>query len=613
LENKLKLHVTVEDFEKVEWQDELRRIQPKNGLGDQWCDYHRAFKDLAAASAARGEEREAKVFWLLFFAFHLPFDPEHDNRPFPPVEWTQNDTAFTLPRGFTAVHLDVFKAILTQSEVPEFQSRLGDILWTHRRDHQSARIAVQAYLQLHRAELEFKRLHVQFSPLKRAVQIAAQLSQRRWDDPLYVQVWNEVDRSVLRISSSSRSDLTKRLLKIALEQRWKPFQHYRDVALCLAESWRTPEGANSIFVIEFLRLAHCFARRDKDAESVKSISVKIAETHVERADFIEASSNQHAMVEADALADAIIEYRKIGGEKYNERIEQLEIRRKEAQRKARQQCKPFKIGFDVTGLVNMIKQSVENKDFDSGLRNLASLAPYPAKTAWAGETKQMSDGLLVSQLSTIIKTDSQDNVCKTTKGQNLDDENQRKEAILSEARSQAALNQKLVGIAVDPARKILASTAPASDCFGLLISDNTFIPPGRQEIYERGLKAGLDGDWLVCAHLLVPQLENSIRHVLACGDATMSKQRQDGTQDEIIKLKQMLENEEAVKFFGEDLVFDLEVLLVDPGDGNNLRNDVCHGFLDPKAFSSGAVHYLWWLTLHILFGFKQPAEAQSSS
>src|SRR5437868_2181144 len=41
-----------------------------------------------------------------------------------------------------------------------------------------------------------------------------------------------------------------------------------------------------------------------------------------------------------------------------------------------------------------------------------------------------------------------------------------------------------------------------------LVVNNPFVPSGREMIYARGLLAGLTGDMLVAAHLLVPQLEN---------------------------------------------------------------------------------------------------------
>jgi hypothetical protein len=50
--------------------------------------------------------------------------------------------------------------------------------------------------------------------------------------------------------------------------------------------------------------------------------------------------------------------------------------------------------------------------------------------------------------------------------------------------------------------------------FVFLLAGNPLIPPGHEGIYLRGLQSGFFGDWLVAMHLLIPQLEASLRHVL---------------------------------------------------------------------------------------------------
>jgi hypothetical protein len=56
-----------------------------------------------------------------------------------------------------------------------------------------------------------------------------------------------------------------------------------------------------------------------------------------------------------------------------------------------------------------------------------------------------------------------------------------------------------------------------------LVTDNPFIPPGRERIFAEGLHAGLMGNLLVAVHLLVPQFENSIREILTRAGAITSK------------------------------------------------------------------------------------------
>jgi hypothetical protein len=67
---------------------------------------------------------------------------------------------------------------------------------------------------------------------------------------------------------------------------------------------------------------------------------------------------------------------------------------------------------------------------------------------------------------------------------------------------------------VEPARAQINEEHGAQADWTWLTTDNPFIPEGRRVIYSRGLQAGLGGDFLVATHLLIPQLENSLRYTL---------------------------------------------------------------------------------------------------
>src|ERR1035441_2701303 len=67
-----------------------------------------------------------------------------------------------------------------------------------------------------------------------------------------------------------------------------------------------------------------------------------------------------------------------------------------------------------------------------------------------------------------------------------------------------------------------------------LVENNPFIPPGHEGLFLRGLHAGITGDLLVALHLLIPQIENSIRYVLSqyANEPRTSKLKDDLTQPE---------------------------------------------------------------------------------
>jgi len=133
----------------------------------------------------------------------------------------------------------------------------------------------------------------------------------------------------------------------------------------------------------------------------------------------------------------------------------------------------------------------------------------------------------------------------------------------------------------------------------LITSNNPFVPEGRELIYAEGLHAGLKGNFLVTAHLLIPQLEHSLREILYDMGIVPSSLDANGIQSEW-GLNRTLYQDETRQLLGEDLTFCLQGLLVSPF-GANLRNQMAHGLWTRNAFYSYATIYLWWIVIRILF------------
>ncbi len=113
------------------------------------------------------------------------------------------------------------------------------------------------------------------------------------------------------------------------------------------------------------------------------------------------------------------------------------------------------------------------------------------------------------------------------------------------------------------------------------------------------------GNFIVAAHLLIPQLENSFRYVMEQNGVETSELKDYGIQERIT-LGKILEHEEFIKVFGKDVSLDLKGLLVDRLYGN-LRNQMAHGCMSANSFFQASVVYLWWLTLRLcLTPFYKP-------
>jgi len=141
------------------------------------------------------------------------------------------------------------------------------------------------------------------------------------------------------------------------------------------------------------------------------------------------------------------------------------------------------------------------------------------------------------------------------------------------------------------------------------VEANPFIPPQHEGIFLRGFQAGFHGDLLVAMHLLVPQVETSIRHVFQQHGVITSTLDADGTQKKK-DLNFLLWLPEMEEIFVPDIAFDLRGILIDRF-GHNLRNESAHGLMPEYAFYQESSVYLWWLLMHICWRSYRMAQMQS--
>jgi hypothetical protein len=138
-----------------------------------------------------------------------------------------------------------------------------------------------------------------------------------------------------------------------------------------------------------------------------------------------------------------------------------------------------------------------------------------------------------------------------------------------------------------------------------LVSNNPFVPSGRENLFAKGLYAGLIGDFITSTHILIPQIENSVRYLLSNRGAITSgiDNKNNGIQQEHNLNTTLFPSKypQITSIFDEDTLFELQGLLIEKS-GSNLRNRMAHGLINDNEFFSPIFSYLWWVTLRLCFG-----------
>ncbi len=130
-----------------------------------------------------------------------------------------------------------------------------------------------------------------------------------------------------------------------------------------------------------------------------------------------------------------------------------------------------------------------------------------------------------------------------------------------------------------------------------LVVHNPFVPQGREELFAKGLIAGLRGDFLEALSILVPQMENSLRHLLEQSGLEISTQDSRGFQD-VILLGSILGKEQLGEILWPDIVKELKVLF-DDRQGPRLRHYIAHGLMNHDDFYGPLAIYAWWFIFYL--------------
>lgn len=151
-------------------------------------------------------------------------------------------------------------------------------------------------------------------------------------------------------------------------------------------------------------------------------------------------------------------------------------------------------------------------------------------------------------------------------------------------------------------RLLRDSKALSIDNIMTRVKESPIIDVNRQEIIRQALLAYEADNYITMCHLLVPQIEDAFRSLLDKSGKPVIRPQKDNNNPGYTQriLDDILKDDVVVDTFGEDFSYYARILLTDQR-GLNIRNNLCHGLVEP-AFFNGAIadrllHLLCVLTL----------------
>ncbi|HCQ22127.1 MAG: hypothetical protein AN481_17035 [Aphanizomenon flos-aquae LD13] len=603
--------LTKEDFINSGWKEVVNSSERKECLS-----YRMTFWNKAKQAEAAVNIREQILFEILAFVTGAAINPELNDEFFGEV--------FS---NLAEEYLNFLTEIAPEISDPELQARVADILWVKNGNYQMAQLAVEAYLEsakqledpqkwthcVYRIERSLRLARkINYKPEIVIEYIDEVLNRYQGEDPLWLSIklhellQDEKNINLLRktklLNTSKYSDLAKKgAIFQEFSKEWDKVRNY----------WKIKAEWHRI---------------EKNVEKAYTARMLAAETYMKEAEdsltkhptpYFKASHDLQKAFEAfERLQSQGTEEEKAV---IKNKLEQIHKRLLEYQQKSSNELITISSEFNISEEVELARSQVKGKEFPEAILALAVLATPPKVSELQ---KMVEENVVLSRFFPIVKMNE---MGKVVARQNSNDE---EKVIRYEMYVEAIGYQKIFAQAfIELARKQIISEhiiqksedhkIKESDLLPL-VSNNPFVPSGREHLFVKGLYAGLIGDFITSTHILIPQIENSVRYLLSNRGAITSgiDNKNNGIQKEDNLNATLFPSKypQITSIFDEDTLFDLQGLLIEKS-GSNLRNDMAHGLINDNEFSSPIFSYLWWVTLRLCFGLgiEIPQEIEEES
>lgn len=580
--------LTKDDFLNSSWQDAIASSESK-----ECSAYYAVFSRRGQESGQAGNEREQAVFEILATVSWLAIERQYSNPE--PISGFLN--------SLTPEQWDFLAEIATEVSDPELQARITDILWSRprdrrdRRDYQMAQLAVDAYLKSATILEDPEKWTLCFDRIARALQLSCQIKYH------FEKVVGHIEAVLSHYNGEDPLWLSAKLMELLQEKKLGDSTKYAALAenaAKLAEKNCDWDRARNYWEIK--ARWHLI---EKDGEKERAAAMLAAETYVKEAEDINQQVPSY-LVASKYMQQAVEAFRNVRGTKEEtadakKRAEEVHKLLIEYQEKSVLELHKIYLEKPIdVDVIERVIACVRGKSFQDALFALAISIPIPpgAVSKLRQEVQQSAQAAIAYTFFPKKIVNKKGKVTAQQPGST--DTHEAEEAMRFEMYNRAAMYQNYFAqVFIEPAREQinLEHRIEIEDLLPI-VSDSPFVPPDRKHLFAKGLYAGLIGDFITSTHVLIPQIENSVRCLLPQrGAITSSLDLEKGIQNEH-DLNRTLHLQEIKDIFGEDTLFDLQELLV-KHSGTNLRNRMAHGLIDDEEFSSPMMSYLWWVTLRL--------------
>jgi len=567
-------------------------------------DYLSAFRAKQSFAQKNGDKELEEFMRLLWGVFSMYFQ-FNKKKPFGPL-MTGPQGRTLIPEDLAEEELQRLEALLEVILNPQFKARISDVLWLRRKNHKFAQKAISAYLQSVDEDKDDSWVP-RSKWLKRAAQIAMQLGAKAKErDNVKTELMKLFEKDRLNCFSVGQDYWPASILDILIENKLVDnWEELGDKSVEIAKGFPISPGCDA--PRKYYNIAVECYKNAKNSDKEKDALIAIAKHWEDEARSFKTPEGCDGFNLAHRIEKAIHAYRK-AGEK--EKAEKLVHELKEANKIALSQMKIIKTpAIDAAPLIKIADDGIRDK---KGIGALEAFALLVRPSSYEHEKKSAEkilkkhplqglfdtqiiseEGNVVARVPSIMDNHEESLKARIVRGYNL-------------GQSLSANTTLKRGMQL-----IVKSGEDWKKGVEELISNSHFVPQNRIAIYKRAIISGFEDDLLLFSHLIVPQIENSVRTIFGRNRLKITSVSPLGIQQER-DLNQLLIDINAEKIFGKDLLWEMRSLLIEK-TGPNFRNRICHGLMSVEEANGSFSIFLLWLTIHLIFGFKKKRDVSNQS
>ncbi len=401
-------------------------------------------------------------------------------------------------------HLGALRAWAPEISDLRLQARIADALWFRKREPRQDYILAQLAVDSHFKIAQTREDSISFKHIERAYWLAKSLGYREADIIKYIE--EILDKS----NEEEKSFLPAKLMELLQDGKKGDATKLVTLAENIAKKSESEHDWHR--ARSYWEVTTRWYQIMNDSQNARLSWISFSETYVSESQKTLISQTPSYLHAASLLDQAITALRKTSDTK--KRVDELCKLRLIYGEKTHKEMILFSQTANIGDAVEQTRKSMEGKTLKQSIFSLVLLGASPSV---ADLRKTVQEICAKHPLQVMFPMQIQNENGRVTARQPSmfsGDPNEVEEAILAEMFKHSAnfYQGTFANAAIEPARyQINLEHHMRINDWLPIVFNSPFVPMNREYIFAEGLDAGLKGNFMIAAHLLIPQVENSMR------------------------------------------------------------------------------------------------------